>query len=141
MPTIQRQPPGMLEKSHPITYATTCPPVVKSGDTVTRRPRRWLGDSSEMYNGTIGLAPPIARPTKPRPSIISHTELATACHNAPAVNNTSANSMTILRPNLSAKTPEIGLAIKAKRLVADVMRLLSKVVSSREERSVPMETR
>ena len=48
--------------------------------------------------------------------------------------------MIPLRPNLSAKIPVMGLAIKAPRLVQDVMRLLSSVVRGCP-RSVPMETR
>lgn len=48
--------------------------------------------------------------------------------------------MTFFRPNLSASTLAIGLANKANRLVQDVIRLLSRVVSG-WERSVPIDTR
>src|SRR5436853_7572116 len=89
-PTIQRQPDGNVEKSQPIRYATTWPPATKVMDTVTRRPRRWLGDNSAMYRGTIKAAPPIANPTALRPSIIPHTVVVTACHDGPKVQRTSA---------------------------------------------------
>lgn len=46
--------------------------------------------------------------------------------------------MTFLRPYLSASTPETGLAIRANRLVHDVIILLSAVVRGRCDRSVPM---
>lgn len=94
-----------------------------------------------MYSGTTRLAPPIANPTMLLPNIMDHTLLVKACHSAPTVNSTSAMRMIFFRPSLSARTPDIGLAMSANRLVQDVMRLLSRVVSSLWERSVPMETR
>lgn len=92
------------------------------------------------YSGTTRLAPPTASPTILRPTTIPVTFAAKACHNAPIMNATSAARIILLRPSLSANTPATGLAIRAKRLVQEVMRLLSSVVSSRE-RSKPIDTR
>jgi hypothetical protein len=75
------------------------------------------------------------------PSIIPHTSFVTACVNAPTVNKMSATRITLLRPSLSARIPASGLATKAKRLVQEVIRLLSKVVSERFDRSEPIDTR
>lgn len=49
--------------------------------------------------------------------------------------------MTGLRPRVSAKRPVTGLASRAKKDVAEVMRDLSRVVRARDERSVLMEIR
>lgn len=49
--------------------------------------------------------------------------------------------MTVLRPYASARTPVSGEASSAKKDVQDVIRLLSRVVRGRDERSVPIETR
>lgn len=75
------------------------------------------------------------------PTIMPHTALVTACMKAPSVKSTSATRMTFLRPNLSARIPASGLAIKANRLVQDVTRLLSNVVRGRLERSEPIDTK
>ncbi len=56
------------------------------------------------------------------------------------VNSISANRITCFRPSLSASTPASGLAISAKRLVEDVIKLLSSVDSG-WDRSEPMDTR
>lgn len=56
------------------------------------------------------------------------------------VNRTSATRMTYFRPSRSANIPARGLAIKANRLVEDVIRLLSRVESGRE-RSDLMDTK
>lgn len=92
------------------------------------------------HSGTNRLAPPIASPTMLLPTIMLGTLAAKACHNAPTMNKMSATSMTLFRPSLSAKIPAMGLAIRAERLVEEVIRLLSSVVSERE-RSGPIETR
>lgn len=57
------------------------------------------------------------------------------------VNRVSAMIMIHFRPSLSARMPVTGLATRAKKLVLEVMRLLSRVVKGRWERSEPMETR
>ena len=57
------------------------------------------------------------------------------------MNNRSANRIMGLRPYVSARRPEAGLASKAKRAVAEVRRDLARVVSGWEDRSVPIETR
>lgn len=49
--------------------------------------------------------------------------------------------MTRWRPRASLREPDSGEARRAKSEVEDVIRDLSRVVSAREERSVPMETR
>lgn len=64
-----------------------------------------------------------------------------ACNNAPKTKRTSATRITLLRPSLSASAPATGLAIRANKLVEDVIRLLSKVVRGRLERSEPIDTR
>lgn len=92
------------------------------------------------YKGVTRLAPPTAKPTALRPAIIPHTLPVTACHNAPTAKRASATRITFLRPSLSARTPARGLAIRANRLVQDVIRLLSRVVRGRLERSEPIET-
>lgn len=56
------------------------------------------------------------------------------------MNRMSATKMTLFRPHLSASTLASGLANRANRLVQEVMRLLSSVVSGCD-RSVPTETR
>lgn len=93
------------------------------------------------YNGVTKLVPPIAKPTMPRPATIPHTVFVTACNNAPRTKRTSATRITLRRPSLSASTPATGLAIRANKLVEDVMMLLSKVVRGRLERSEPIDTR
>ena len=124
---------------------------------MTSRPRCSDGASSEMYlnhhqpsssdipsrthNGVTRLAAPIASPTILLPTTIPHTSDVTACHSAPMTNRTSAMLITAFLPYLSAITPARGLARRANRLVDAVTRLLSSVVSSLRERSVPMETR
>lgn len=75
------------------------------------------------------------------PAIMPHTALVTACIKAPRVKSTSATRMTFLRPNLSARIPASGLAIRANRLVQDVTRLLSNVVRRWLERSDPIDTK
>jgi hypothetical protein len=60
---------------------------------------------------------------------------------APMMKSRSAPRITFLRPSVSARTPVTGEARSAKNDVHDVMRLLSRVVRGREERSEPMETR
>lgn len=91
--------------------------------------------------GTTRLAAPIASPTMLLPAIIPHTDPVTACHSAPAVKRTSAIRIIFCRPSLSARIPARGLAIRAKRLVQDVISDLSSVVRGRLDRSLPMETR
>ena len=49
--------------------------------------------------------------------------------------------MMFFLPTVSARLPAIGLATRAKKLVEDVMKPLSRLDRCREERSVPMETR
>ena len=57
------------------------------------------------------------------------------------MNSRSANRITGLRPHVSARRPDVGLASSAKRAVTEVRRDLSRVVRGWEDRSVPMETR
>ena len=125
--------------------------------SVTRRPRCAEGESSEIYlfpvsgrailesnlsyKGATRLAPPIASPTILLPTIIPRTDDVTACHAAPSTNKASAATIAFFLPHLSAARPARGLAIRAKRLVQDVMRLLSTVLKGRWERSSPTETR
>lgn len=94
----------------------------------------------QTYSGTTRLAPPTARPTMLLPNIIPGTLLVKACHNAPTVNSISATRTTYFRPRRSASTLAKGLAIRAKRLVEEVIKLLSRVDSG-WERSGPIETR
>lgn len=108
---------------------------------MTMRPRNFDGASSEMYNGTTRLAAPTARPTILLPSIMVQTLAAKDCSNAPIVNRASAIIIIHLRPSLSARMPASGLARRAKKLVLEVIRLLSRVVRERWERSEPMETK
>lgn len=49
--------------------------------------------------------------------------------------------MTVFRPDLSARIPANGLATSANKLVQDVIRLLSSVVSGRPDKSDPIDTR
>ena len=56
------------------------------------------------------------------------------------MNSTSATRIITFRPYLSARMPVTGLAISAPRLVQEVMRPMSRVVSG-WPRSEPMETR
>lgn len=93
------------------------------------------------YKGVTKLALPTASPTILLPKIIPHTWCVAACINDPRVNNISATRMTLLRPSLSANIPASGLAMRAKRLVQEVTRLLSNVVRGRFDRSEPMDTR
>ena len=86
------------------------------------------------------LALPTANPTMVLPNIIPDTLSLAACHSAPPMNKRSAANMIDFRPNLSAKMPVMGEATRAPRLVHDVMRLLSTVVSERP-RSSPIDTR
>lgn len=138
----------------------TCPPVMKRMLKVTNMPRNADGESSEMYlvtnsqhgfsarslecvspyRGTTRLAPPTARPTMLLPMIIPATLPVTACHKAPTAKSTSATKMTDFLPRRSASTLASGLAIRAKRLVEDVIKLLSRVDIGRD-RSEPMDTR
>ena len=97
-------------------------------------------NGSATYSGTTKLAAPMANPTKLLPTIMPATVVANACHNAPRINRTSATRIIHHRPNLSAKMPAIRLATKAAKLVHEVMRLLSRVVSGCV-RSVSTETR
>ena len=83
------------------------------------------------YRGVIRLAAPTAKPTKLRPRIIPHTAVDIACHSAPRTNRMSAMIMTGFRPSLSPRIPARGLAISAKRLVEEVIKLLSRVVRPR----------
>lgn len=108
---------------------------------MTMRPRNFDGPSSEMYNGTTRLAAPTARPTILLPSIMVQTLAAKDCSNAPIINRASAITIIHLRPSLSARMPASGLARRAKKLVQEVIRLLSRVVRERWERSKPMETK
>lgn len=108
---------------------------------VSDGPSSFLGVEWLTYNGVTKLAAPTARPTTLLPSIMPHTWPVTACIKAPRVNRTSATSITLRRPSLSANIPAKGLANKAKRLVQDVIRLLSRVVRTRSDRSEPIDTR
>jgi hypothetical protein len=139
-PTIHLHPCKRVEKTQPMTYATTCPTVMNNVDITTSLPRKGLGESSDMYNGTTKDALPTAKPTMERPMIIPQTPVVQACHEAPSIKRTSAPRTTVLRPRESARMPESGEASRAKREVQDVIRDLSSVVSGREERSEPMET-
>ena len=60
---------------------------------------------------------------------------------APRINKPSATRITLFLPSLSARTLATRLAMRAKRLVELVIRLLSSVSRGRYERSEPMETR
>lgn len=157
-PTIHLHPWTLLDIIQPMVYATTWPSVINRIFSVTNLPRKAEGESSEIYlvrrsvhillhnysshtySGTTKLAPPMARPTILLPAIIPDTLVVIACHSAPMTNKTSATTTTLFRPRLSARIPATGLATSAKRLVQEVMRLLSRVVNGRE-RSAPMETR
>lgn len=74
------------------------------------------------------------------PMIIPATLPVRACHKAPTAKSTSATRTTDFLPRRSASTPASGLAIRAKRLVEDVIKLLSRVDIGRD-RSDPMDTR
>lgn len=65
---------------------------------------------------------------------------ARACIIAPKIKRMSARRITRFRPRRSARTPAIGLEIRAKKLVEEVIRLLSRVLSGLEERSEPIDT-
>lgn len=108
-----------------------------------QRRRRVQGKEkgSVAYNGETRLAAPTAKPTALRPNIIPSTDPVSACHNAPRAKRPSAIRITFFRPNLSARTPANGLATNANKLVQDVMRLLSRVVRGRLDRSEPIDTR
>lgn len=139
-PTIHLHPWGFDDNIHPAVYATTWPNVTKRILKVTKPPRKVDGESSEIYSGTTKLALPTARPTILLPPIIPHTLVAIACHRAPMMKRTSATTITPFRPSLSARMPARGLAMRANRLVHEVMRLLSRFVNGRE-RSGPIDTR
>jgi hypothetical protein len=138
-PTIHRQPCGRVEKSHPMIYARTCPPVMKRAETVTSLPLNALGASSLMYMGTTKLALPTAAPTTLLPTIIPHTVVENAWIRAPATNRKSAIRMMLRRPSASASTPVRGDAKSAKNEVDDVIRDLSRVVRGLLERDVLIE--
>lgn len=89
--------------------------------------------------GTDKLAPPIARPTTLRPTIMPATDEVMACHDAPAMNKMSAMRMAFLRPMRSANRPVAGLAMRAKKLVQEAIKLMSRMVRG-WPRSSPMET-
>lgn len=127
-PTIHLHPPSTRENAQPTRYATTCPPVINSEDTVTSRPRHCAGAISEIYNGVTKLADPTASPITLLPRIMPQTVVLKACHNAPSTNNASARSIILFLPNPSASNPEMGDTRRAKSDVLDVIRLLSKVV-------------
>ena len=93
------------------------------------------------YRGATRLALPTAKPTMLLPTIMPRTDNVKACHSAPTTKRASAARMAFFLPHLSAATPASGLAIRAKRLVQEVMRLLSNVLRGRFERSSPTETR
>ena len=138
-------------------YAIIWPRVMNKMLSVTKRPRCAEGESSEIYlltisvgkkvepslsyKGATRLAPPIASPTILLPTIMPRTDKVMACHAAPSTNNTSAATMAFFLPHLSAARPARGLAIRAKRLVQDVIKLLSSVLNGRWDRSSPTETR
>jgi hypothetical protein len=122
-------------------YATTCPAVMNSVDTVTNRPLHMAGLISLIYSGTTKLALPTAKPMTDRPKIMPHTVEERACHTAPMMKSASAMRMTRLRPSPSARSPEKGEASSAKRDVEEVIKDLSIVVRAREERSAFIETR
>ena len=69
------------------------------------------------------------------------TLLVHACNRAPSINRMSATRITVLRPYASARIPVRGEARSAKNEVQDVIKLLSRVVRGREERSVFMDMR
>ena len=104
--------------------------------TTTSRPLKGLGLSSEIYKGTTNDALPTAAPTMDRPAIIPSTVLVHACNSAPSMKSISATRITVLRPYVSARIPVKGDARSAKNEVQDVIKLLSRVVRGREERSV-----
>jgi hypothetical protein len=107
--------------------------------TTTSRPLKGLGLSSEIYNGTTNDALPTAAPTIDRPTIIPPTLLVHACNSAPSMKRMSATRITVLRPYVSARIPVRGEARSAKKEVQEVIKLLSRVVRGREERSVFMD--
>jgi len=109
--------------------------------TTTKRPRKGLGLSSEIYSGTTNDALPTAAPTMDRPTIMPPTLLVHACNKAPSTKRMSATRITVLRPYASARIPVRGEARSAKNEVQDVIKLLSRVVRGREERSAFMEMR
>jgi hypothetical protein len=140
-PTIHLHPCGISENSQPTTYATTCPPVMNSTLTVTKRPRQPAGLVSAIYSGVRPLAAPIPSPTMARPSTMTGTVPATASMRAPATKSTSERRMTGLRPSASASRPERGDATRAPTDVMEVIRLLSSVDNGALERSLWIETR
>lgn len=139
-PTIHLHPSAFIDNIHPMVYAITCPKVINNTLKVTNPPRKAEGESSEIYSGTTKLAAPTARPTILLPPIIPHTLVVTACQRAPVTKRTSAVARTLFRPSLSAEMPARGLATRAKRLVQEVIRLLSRVESGRDK-SGPIDTR
>lgn len=83
----------------------------------------------------------MARPTTLLPRTMPHILLVTAWSRAPSTNRPSAIRIILLRPRRSARMPVAGETNKANSEVQHVMSDLSRVVSGRWERSLPMETR
>lgn len=126
---------------YPTMYATTWPNVMKMTFMVTNLPLCSAGASSAMYSGTTKLAAPTAIPTILLPTTITQTVEHAACTPAPRTNSTSATSITLFLPRLSARTDENGEIKSAKREVEAVMSDLSRELSGRLERDSPRETR
>ena len=75
---------------HPMTYATLRTPL-----TV---PRRFGGDTSERYRGTICDDAPTPTPVTSRPIVMAPNESALALINVPIVNGTVVANSAALRP-------------------------------------------
>lgn len=97
-PTMSLHPCGSLARTHPNTYATTCPPVMNNDCTVTSLPLNSAGANSVIYSGTAPLAIPTAAPTNALPTTIVQTYVATAWITAPSTNNNAGTRMTLFRP-------------------------------------------
>ena len=82
---------------HPMTYATRRMPL-----TV---PRRFGGDTSERYKGTICDEAPTPTPVISRPTVMSANESAEALTSVPTVNGSVVASSAALRPLASASGP------------------------------------
>ena len=82
---------------HPMTYATRRTPL-----TV---PRRFGGDTSERYRGTICDDAPTPTPVTSRPIVMAPNESALALINVPIVNGTVVANSAALRPCASASGP------------------------------------
>ena len=86
--------------------------------------RRELGDIQRDHEACFTNG----KPTMLLPTTMSDTGVMTDLHKAPVMKRTSAINKIGLRPILSANSAARGLAIRALRLLQEVIKLLSRVV-------------